>query len=197
VHAAVTADGIPAAYTFTAGSIHDLDGIRQIPLNLAALGKVQGHLLETIQIMRAAGGKSIFNRDRNTNIMTNSYREAVNGTGVTCIQRFNRLSGVEEEFGRQFACAVHSTIKPAFAQHIWHQSGGTGETQGTFHITAKIHGGHQDNGSCLRIVYFAMYGLLITHGFQYIIKKCVYCSGFYNRGQSSFLLGLNTTKLVD
>jgi hypothetical protein len=125
---------------------------------------------------------------RNTNIMTNSYREAVNGTGMAYVQRFNRLSGVEEEFGEQFACAVHSTVKPAFAQHIGHQSGGTDETRGTFHITAKIHGGHQENGSCLRIVYFAMYGLLITHRFQYIIKKCAYCNGFYNHGQSVFFV---------
>jgi hypothetical protein len=36
VHVVVTADGIPVEYTFTAGSIHDLDGIRQMPLNLPA-----------------------------------------------------------------------------------------------------------------------------------------------------------------
>jgi hypothetical protein len=34
VHVVVTADGIPVEYTFTAGSTHDLDGLRQMPLNL-------------------------------------------------------------------------------------------------------------------------------------------------------------------
>jgi hypothetical protein len=36
VHVTVTADGIPVEYTFTTGSTHDLDGIRQMPLNLPA-----------------------------------------------------------------------------------------------------------------------------------------------------------------
>jgi hypothetical protein len=181
--------------------------------------------------MRAAGGKSIFNRNpigsdddmyleaikvtplggaiapvssvfeypitRNAHVMTDGYREAINGICVAYVQRFNCLSGVEEEFAEQFAYPVHSAIKPAFAQHIWHQSGGTDETQGTFYIASKIHGGYQDHCSDLRIVHFAMPGLFITHRFQYIVKKCVYCNGFYNHGQSSFLLGLNTAKLVD
>jgi hypothetical protein len=34
VHVTVTADGIPVEYSFTAGSIHDLDGFGQMPLNL-------------------------------------------------------------------------------------------------------------------------------------------------------------------
>jgi putative transposase len=34
VHVIVTFDGIPVEYTFTTGSTHDLDGIRQMPLNL-------------------------------------------------------------------------------------------------------------------------------------------------------------------
>ncbi len=34
VHIIVTADGIPVEYTFTPGSIHDLDGMKQMPLNL-------------------------------------------------------------------------------------------------------------------------------------------------------------------
>jgi hypothetical protein len=34
VHVTVTADGIPVEYTFTTGSTHDLEGIRQMPLNL-------------------------------------------------------------------------------------------------------------------------------------------------------------------
>jgi hypothetical protein len=34
VHVVVTAEGIPVEYTFTTGNAHDLDGIRQMPLNL-------------------------------------------------------------------------------------------------------------------------------------------------------------------
>lgn len=34
VHVVVTADGIPVEYTFTTGNKHDLDGIKQMPLNL-------------------------------------------------------------------------------------------------------------------------------------------------------------------
>jgi hypothetical protein len=34
VHIIVTADGTPVEYTFTAGNAHDMDGIRQLPLNL-------------------------------------------------------------------------------------------------------------------------------------------------------------------
>ena len=34
VHMIVTSDGIPVEFTFTTGSKHDLDGIKQMPLNL-------------------------------------------------------------------------------------------------------------------------------------------------------------------
>jgi hypothetical protein len=34
VHMIVTSDGIPVEFTFTAGSKHDLDGLRQLPVNL-------------------------------------------------------------------------------------------------------------------------------------------------------------------
>jgi hypothetical protein len=34
VHAVVTSDGIPVEYTFTAGNAHDLEGMKQLPLNL-------------------------------------------------------------------------------------------------------------------------------------------------------------------
>ncbi|MFC4677202.1 IS982 family transposase, partial [Dysgonomonas termitidis] len=34
VHMIVTSDGIPVEFTFTAGGIHDIDGIKQLPVNL-------------------------------------------------------------------------------------------------------------------------------------------------------------------
>ena len=34
VHVIITADGIPVEYTFTTGNVHDLDGMKQLPLNL-------------------------------------------------------------------------------------------------------------------------------------------------------------------
>jgi IS5 family transposase len=34
VHRIVTSGGIPVEFTFTAGSKHDLDGLRQLPVNL-------------------------------------------------------------------------------------------------------------------------------------------------------------------
>jgi hypothetical protein len=34
VHVIITSEGIPVEYTFTTGKIHDLDGMKQLPLNL-------------------------------------------------------------------------------------------------------------------------------------------------------------------
>jgi hypothetical protein len=34
VHVIITSDGIPVEYTFTTGNVHDLDGMKQLPLNL-------------------------------------------------------------------------------------------------------------------------------------------------------------------
>ncbi|MFV0396835.1 MAG: transposase [Bacteroidales bacterium] len=34
VHMIVTSDGIPVEFTFTTGRIHDIDGIKQLPINL-------------------------------------------------------------------------------------------------------------------------------------------------------------------
>ncbi|MDR1199262.1 MAG: hypothetical protein LBK94_09690 [Prevotellaceae bacterium] len=113
------------------------------------------------------------------------------------IQRFNYFSGVQEKLGEQFSCSMHPAIKPTFTQHIRHQSGGTGKTDGTFHVPSKIHGYYQDNRSYLGVVYFTVYALCMAHRFQYVIKKCGYCNGFYNHGQSSSLFGLNTTKVAD
>jgi hypothetical protein len=42
VHAVVTSDGIPVEYTFTAGSAHDLEGIKQLPLNLPRGSELTG-----------------------------------------------------------------------------------------------------------------------------------------------------------
>jgi IS5 family transposase len=42
VHAVVTSDGIPVEYTFTAGSAHDLEGMKQLPLNLPRGSELTG-----------------------------------------------------------------------------------------------------------------------------------------------------------
>lgn len=34
VHMIVTSDGIPVEFTFTTGNVHDLDGLKQLPINL-------------------------------------------------------------------------------------------------------------------------------------------------------------------
>jgi hypothetical protein len=39
---AVTSDGIPVEYTFTAGSVHDIDGMKQLPLNLPPVSELTG-----------------------------------------------------------------------------------------------------------------------------------------------------------
>jgi hypothetical protein len=40
VHMTVTSNGIPAEFTFTAGKIHDIDVIKQLPVNLAEGGEL-------------------------------------------------------------------------------------------------------------------------------------------------------------
>jgi hypothetical protein len=40
VHVIITSEGIPVEYTFTTGSVHDLDGMKQLPLNLPEASEV-------------------------------------------------------------------------------------------------------------------------------------------------------------
>jgi hypothetical protein len=42
VHVVVTSEGIPVEYTFTVGSAHDLDGMKQLPLNLPPQSELMG-----------------------------------------------------------------------------------------------------------------------------------------------------------
>jgi hypothetical protein len=42
VHVVVTSEGIPVEYTFTVGKAHDLDGMKQLPLNLPEGSKLIG-----------------------------------------------------------------------------------------------------------------------------------------------------------
>jgi hypothetical protein len=40
VHVIITCEGIPTEYTFTTGNTHDLDGMKQLPLNLPAESEI-------------------------------------------------------------------------------------------------------------------------------------------------------------
>jgi IS5 family transposase len=48
VHAVVTSDGIPVEYTFTVGSAHDLEGMKQLPLNLPRGSELTGDSAYTV-----------------------------------------------------------------------------------------------------------------------------------------------------
>ncbi|MDR1458998.1 MAG: hypothetical protein LBI60_02140 [Bacteroidales bacterium] len=47
VHVVATADGIPVEDTFTAGSIHDMNGLRQMPLNFSESSEIIADLADT------------------------------------------------------------------------------------------------------------------------------------------------------
>jgi hypothetical protein len=133
----------------------------------------------------------------NADIVADRYRKTVNRISMTCVQRFNCFPGMEEEFSRQFPDLVHPALKPAFTQHRRHQSGKTDKTDGCFHIATKITGGYQNYGSYPGICYFSIFWLFIAHGFQYIVKKCVYCNGFYYHGAILFSGYVRHTYLTD
>jgi hypothetical protein len=106
---------------------------------------------------------------------------------VIHIQGFYCLSGVEEPFCQQPSDFVHSAIEPAFAQYTHHQSGITDKADSRFDVPSEKHSRYQDNGRYFPIAYFTILWLFIALTFQYIVKKCVYCNGFCNHGQSYFV----------
>jgi hypothetical protein len=71
VHMIVTSNGIPVEFTFTAGSKHDLDGIRQLPVNLPEGSEIlvdsayTDYLLE--EMLADNGIRLLANRKGNSN----------------------------------------------------------------------------------------------------------------------------------
>ncbi|GHV56533.1 hypothetical protein FACS1894182_03290 [Bacteroidia bacterium] len=112
VHVAVTADGIPVEYTFTTGNRHDLDGFRQMPLNLPQGSEIMADSAYTdydMEDMLADNGIRLWAaRKNNAKRPHNPCREyLIQG------QR-KRIETTFSDIAKLFPKSIHSVTKEGF-----------------------------------------------------------------------------------
>jgi hypothetical protein len=120
---------------------------------------------------------------RDTDIMTNCYRETVNTVNVLKVQLFYSLSCVKEKFAKEFPDLMHPLIEAAFTEHSRHQACAADKAKGFFNIPGKVSAGKQYDCDDFRVSRFMAFRLFMIHRFQYIVKKYIYCNGFINHSQ--------------
>lgn len=58
---------------------------------------------------------------RDTDILANTYRKAVDAINALKVQLFYGLFGVKEKFAKKFPYLMHPSIEAAFTQHARHK----------------------------------------------------------------------------
>jgi hypothetical protein len=124
---------------------------------------------------------------RDTDIMANTYRKTVDAINGLKIQLFYGLSGVKEQFAKEFPDLVHPPVETAFSKNSRHQACTADKAKGLFNIPRKVLGSQQDDCDNFSVGRFTPFRLFMIHGFQYIVKKYIYCNGFIYHGQSFFV----------
>jgi hypothetical protein len=108
----VTSDGIPVEYTFTAGSVHDIDGMKQLPLNLPPGSELMGdsaytdYLLE--DMMQDSGIRLLAARKANSKCPHNPCVEY-----LISLQR-KRVETVFSDVAKLMPKSVHAVTYEGF-----------------------------------------------------------------------------------
>jgi hypothetical protein len=124
---------------------------------------------------------------RDTDIMANTYRKAVDAINGLKIQLFYGLSRVKEQFAKEFPDLMHPPVEAAFTEYMGHQACTSDKAKGLFNIPRKVLASQQDDCDNFSIGRFTPFRLFMIHRFQDIVKKYIYCNGFINHGQSFFV----------
>jgi hypothetical protein len=123
---------------------------------------------------------------RDTDIMANTDRKAVDAINGFKIQLFYGFSRVKEQFAEEFPDLMHPPVETAFTGNSRHQACTADKAKGLFNISRKVPGSQQDDCDYFGAGRVTPFRLFMIHRFQYTVKKYIYCNGFINRGQSLF-----------
>jgi hypothetical protein len=112
VHVVVTAEGIPVEYTFTTGNAHDLEGIRQMPLNLPQGSEIMADSAYTdydLEEMLAHDGiRLLAARKNNSKRALNPCREY-----LITVQR-KRIETTFSDIAKLMPKSIHAVTREGF-----------------------------------------------------------------------------------